>query len=107
MPIVVIAADQGDKRSVTTKLPHGRTDKADRHANSAVGRLIVAVGVKQMAVVKRGLFQLKNDIDSIAIIHLNGNLLAARQQVMGVKAVHMRDLPDVMATRNEPHATIV
>ena len=82
MLVFVDAAHERGAVALPGGLPHLGGNVADRQADAPVARPVGRGAVKQQHMVQRGLARLELDIDGSALIDLDGDLLAAGEQVV-------------------------
>ena len=76
--------------------------------DAAITGAVGTGGMKQMAVVlQRGLAGLQLDGNRVVFVNVDGDLLAAAEQVVGGERVDVRDDAAPVAARHEPHAAAV
>ena len=80
-----------------------RGDIADGVADAPVGGGVRPRAVHQQHVMQRHLARLERHVDTLAVGHVDGDLLAAGQQVVAGEGVAMLELVLEMAARPELH----
>src|SRR5579883_917004 len=101
----VDAAHQGGAVPRADRLLDVGRDVADGEADAPVVRLVGRRAVRQQHVMQGRLAGLELDRDALALVDLDGDLLAAAQQVVLVERVDMLELSLVRA-RHEHHAAV-
>src|SRR5919199_857475 len=103
--VLVRAAHQHRAVALARDLPHIGRDVADGEPDPPVVRTVRRGAVEQQDVVQRSLSGLQLGEHGLVLVHLDGDLLAAGQQIVLVEGVAVRDL-DLVRAGHELHATV-
>jgi hypothetical protein len=95
MTVLVGTADQ-HRRVPHLGLAHIGRDVADRQADAPVGAAVRFRTVHQLDVVQRHLPRAQRDPDCLRRVDVDRDLLAARQQVVAMERVQVRQLVDLV-----------
>ena len=101
--VVLVGASHEDGRVTHLGLAHVGRDVADGQADASV---VAAVGVRtvhELDVMQGHLAGLQGQSHSLALVDVDRDLLAARQQVVLVEGVHVGQLIDLVAAGNHLH----
>ena len=99
------APHEGRAVSRAARLTDARGNIADGEADATIPGGIGARAVHHQHVMERHLSRLKDDVGGPRFVHLHGDLLAAREEIVGMERVDVGD-GRAMAPRNDPHVAV-
>src|SRR5476649_2408334 len=105
---IVIAVGAAHQRGAVLgadRLLHVGRDVADGEADAPVVRLVGLRAVRQQNVMQRGLARLQDRVDTLGLVDLHRDLLAAAQEIVLVERVLVLELAKMRA-RHEFHAAV-